>query len=105
MGFFNMRRPQGFRHEYLYVNERRDRLKQMEERVKKELGAAGTSPDREGTGEAGALRLKGAFLEAATHTRRRREQLNKRSWTFNIVMTLVILLVMLMVWMAMIDRI
>ena len=31
MGFFNQRKPRGFNHQYIYVDERRERLKEMEE--------------------------------------------------------------------------
>ena len=38
MGLFSQRKPRGFRHEYVYVDERKDRLKVIEERAKAELG-------------------------------------------------------------------
>ena len=38
MGIFKQRKPRGFQHQYIYVDERRERLKEMEERAKRELG-------------------------------------------------------------------
>ena len=37
--FFNsMRKPRGFNHQYIYVNERKEKLEKMEEEAKRELG-------------------------------------------------------------------
>ena len=37
--FFNsMRKPRGFNHQYIYVNERKEKLDKMEEKAKRELG-------------------------------------------------------------------
>lgn len=38
MGMFTMRKPRGFRHEYIYVDERKEKLQKMEETAKRELG-------------------------------------------------------------------
>ena len=46
MSLFKPRQPRPFHHEWLYVNERRDRLKAIEERARRELGM--TSDDRSG---------------------------------------------------------
>jgi hypothetical protein len=46
MSLFKPRRPRPFHHEWLYVNERRDRLKAIEQRARRELGM--TSDDRSG---------------------------------------------------------
>ena len=45
--FFNsMRKPRGFNHQYIYVNERKEKLEKMEEKAKRELGML---PDKEFT--------------------------------------------------------
>ena len=37
--FFNsMRKPRGFNHQYIYVNERKEKLEKMEEKAIRELG-------------------------------------------------------------------
>ena len=38
MGMFTMRKPRGFRHEYIYVDERKEKLQKIEETAKRELG-------------------------------------------------------------------
>lgn len=37
MGLFKQRRPRGFQHQYLYADERKDVLKDVEERAKRSL--------------------------------------------------------------------
>ena len=34
MGMFTMRKPRGFRHEYIYVDERKEKLQKIEETAK-----------------------------------------------------------------------
>ena len=42
MGMFNsMRKPRGFNHQYIYVDERKEKLAKMEENAKRDLDAAG----------------------------------------------------------------
>lgn len=38
MGMFAMRKPRGFHHSYIYVDERKEKLAKMEEDAKRELG-------------------------------------------------------------------
>ena len=39
MGMFNsMRKPRGFNHQYIYVDERKEKLAKMEENAKRDLG-------------------------------------------------------------------
>ena len=40
MGMFNsgMRKPRRFNHQYIYVNERKEKLDKMEEQAKRDLG-------------------------------------------------------------------
>ena len=38
MGMFTMRKPRGFNHPYIYVDERKEKLAKMEENAKRELG-------------------------------------------------------------------
>ena len=35
MGIFNQRKPRGFQHQYIYVDERKERLREMEEQKEK----------------------------------------------------------------------
>ena len=38
MGMFTMRKPRGFNHSYIYVDERKEKLAKMEEDAKRDLG-------------------------------------------------------------------
>ena len=67
MGIFNQRKPRGFQHQYIYVDERKERLKEMEERAKRELGML---PEREATAEE---RIRGKIVEQTTHVQRKQE--------------------------------
>lgn len=42
MGMFNsgMRKPRRFNHQYIYVNERKEKLDKMEEQAKRRIGYA-----------------------------------------------------------------
>ena len=41
--FFNsMRKPRGFNHQYIYVDERKEKLAKMEEKAKRDLGMHST---------------------------------------------------------------
>ncbi len=67
MGIFNQRKPRGFQHQYIYVDERKERLREMEERAKRELGML---PEKEATAEE---RIRGKIVEQTTHVKRKQE--------------------------------
>ena len=58
MGMFTMRKPRGFHHSYIYVDERKEKLAKMEEDAKRELGML---PEKEFS------------PEGTTHLKRRKE--------------------------------
>lgn len=66
MGMFTMRKPRGFHHSYIYVNERKEKLAKMEEDAKRELGML---PEKEFSPED----IRGKFVESTTHLKRRKE--------------------------------
>jgi hypothetical protein len=68
MGLFNQRKPKGFNHQYNYIDERRERLKAMEERARRELGMI---PEAEKTTEE---RIRGKFVEQTSHLKRQQEK-------------------------------
>ena len=88
MGFFNQRKPRGFNHQYIYVDERRERLKAMEERAKRELGLI---PEAEKTAEE---RIRGKFVEQTSHLKRQQEKGKPSSskWLIIIAVLLVALI-------------
>ena len=88
MGFFNQRKPKGFSHQYIYIDERRERLKAREERARRELGMI---PEAEKTTEE---RIRGKFVEQTSHLKRQQEKGKPSSskWLILIVVLLVALI-------------
>lgn len=66
MGMFTIRKPRGFNHRYIYVDERKEKLAKMEENAKRDLGML---PEKEVSPED----IRGKFMERTTHLRRRKE--------------------------------
>lgn len=66
MGFYKMPKPQPFEHKYIYVDERKEKLKKVEEQAKRELGML--PPESFSPQE-----IKGKFVEGTTHLKRRKE--------------------------------
>lgn len=46
MSLWKQPRPRGFHHEFIYVDERKERLRKIEERAKEELGQGKSSANR-----------------------------------------------------------
>lgn len=46
MRFFRLNEPRKFHHEYIYADERKKRLREIEERARKELGITGEPLER-----------------------------------------------------------
>ena len=88
MGFFKQRKPRGFNHQYIYVDERGERLKEMEERAKRELGLI---PQAEKTAEE---RIRGKFVDQTTHLKRQQERggASSSKWLIIIAVLLVALI-------------
>ena len=63
---FTMRKPRGFNHPYIYVDERKEKLAKMEENAKRDLGML---PEKEFSPED----IRGKFIEGTTHLKRRKE--------------------------------
>ena len=64
MGMFAMRKPRGFNHSYIYVDERKEKLAKMEENAKRDLGML---PEKEFSPEdiRGKIHRRNNSLEAA----------------------------------------
>ena len=88
MGFFKQRKPRGFNHQYIYVDERRERLREMEERAKRELGRI---PEAEKTAEE---RIRGRFVDQTSHLKRQQERggASSSKWLVIIAVLLVALI-------------
>lgn len=66
MGLFTMRKPRGFHHTYIYVDERKEKLDKMKENAMRDLGML---PERKVSPED----IRGKFIEGTTHLKRRKE--------------------------------
>lgn len=67
MGMFKSEKPRAFSHQYIYVDERKERLAKIEESAKRDLGIL---PPKEETAED---RIRGKFVEGTKHLKRRKE--------------------------------
>ena len=63
---FTMRKPREFHHEYIYVDERKEKLKKIEDAAKRDLGMM---PPKEFSPED----IRGKFVEGTTYLKRRKE--------------------------------
>ena len=66
MGMFQVNKPRGFQHNYVYYDPRKERLKKIEENAKRELGLL---PEKEFNPED----IRGKFVGATKHLKRRKE--------------------------------
>lgn len=67
MGMFKTEKPRAFNHQYIYVDERKERLAKIEENAKRDLGML---PEKELTAEE---RIRGKFTDGTKHLKRRKE--------------------------------
>ncbi|NLZ72535.1 MAG: hypothetical protein GX905_01755 [Bacteroidales bacterium] len=85
---FKMRKPRKYNQQFIYYDERKERLKKMEEDAKRELGMLPPkefSPDE----------IRGKFVEASTHLKRRK---SKRRKPMHIGVLIIIILILLYLW-------
>lgn len=88
MGMFNsMKKPRRFNHQYIYVDERKEKLDKMEDKAKRDLGML---PEKEFSPED----IRGKFIEGTTHLRRRKES-GRRPVSFGIILVIIALLLFL----------
>ncbi len=66
MKLFWTRKPRGFNHKFIYYDERKARLKAVEERARRELGMSVPVTRC-------ADNLRGVFADSTKHLRRRKE--------------------------------
>ena len=90
MGMFTMRKPRGFHHTYIYVDERKERLAKMTEDAKRELGML---PPKEFKPED----IRGTFVQGTTHLRRRKDSGRK---PMHLGVMLVIIALLAWLWYA-----
>lgn len=88
MGMFSVRKPRGFHHQYIYVDERKEKLEKMEEDAKRELGM---TPPKEFNPED----IRGSFVKGTTHLKRRKARGKKPLSYGTLVIAIIILLFIL----------
>ena len=93
MGFFNQPKPRRFNHQYIYVDERKERLKEMEERVTRAKQDAEQSSDAEKTTEE---RIRGKFVEQTSHLKRQQDR-DRTTFSKALFIILMVLLAILLV--------
>lgn len=95
MNLFRPRRPRGFHHEPMFSDERKARLKAVENRARRELGM---EPPQEFQPQ----NLHGTFTNGTRHLRRRkqRETEGRRTWSAGIIICLIIALAVLWFYLA-----
>lgn len=91
MSFFKQQRPRGFRHNYMYVDMRREQFREIEERVRKKQCK---TSDRDRNGD----ELRGSFSGSVSHLRNRSAR--KQSVVFSLLsgLTVVFILILIIVW-------
>lgn len=87
MAMFKTRQPRGYHHPYMFIDEREERLKKIEERAKRELGLL---PDKFDPEE-----IRGTFVKGTKHLHRRKES-GRRPMKLGIA--LVILAALFFIW-------
>ncbi|MCR5574693.1 MAG: hypothetical protein K6F78_07730 [Bacteroidaceae bacterium] len=92
MGMFSVRKPRGFHHNWIYVDERKEKLAKIEENAKRELGML---PPKEFDPED----IRGKFSESTTHLKRYKEKGSKS----NNAMIIFLIIVLLWVWYAIMN--
>jgi len=87
MGMFSVRKPRGFQHNYIYYDPRKEKLQQIEEKAKRDLGML---PPKEFTPED----IRGKFLAATTHVRSRKES-GKKPISYGVLIGAIIVLLII----------
>lgn len=88
MNFFRMNKPRGYQHQYIYYDERKEKLAKIEENAKRDLGML---PPKEFTPED----IRGKFVEATKHLKRRKES-DKKPVSYGVLILFIVLLLLLM---------
>lgn len=88
MGMFSIRKPRGFNHQYIYVDERKEKLQKMEEDAKRDLGML---PPKEFNPE----KIRGSFVNGTTHLKKRKERGKAPLSYGKIIVAIIILLFIL----------
>lgn len=95
MGLFDLKKPRGFHHEYIYADKRKERLKEIEDRARAELGM-NESNQAEYLGQ--HERIRGLFFDATKHVHRRRERKLAGGFILSYGVIIVLLILLIAIW-------
>ena len=87
MGMFSIREPRRIEHKYIYYDERKEKLKKIEEKAKVELGMSEETFDPES--------IRGKFIEGTKHLKRRKQS-GSKSIPFPVAIMLIAALLLLL---------
>lgn len=88
MGIFKQNKPRRFNHQFIYYDERKEKLAKMEEKAKRELGML---PEKEFNPED----IRGKFIEGTTHLKRRKQSGRK---PVHVGVILILIALLLFLW-------
>lgn len=91
MGLFNQRKPRPFRHRYMFVDERKERIRDIEEKAKAELGMKADGRQKH-------ERIQGMFFNATRHVRKRRERKLAGGFVLTYGVIVVLLIMLFAIW-------
>ncbi|ALO49379.1 hypothetical protein [Hoylesella enoeca] len=96
MNLFQVRKPRGFHHIYIYVDERKERLQKIEQCARRDLGMLNEECDRKN-------RIAGTFVAATHHLQKYRQKgaVGKKRMSFKGLILL--LIVLLFVWFYLVE--
>ncbi len=83
--FFGNNKPRPFEHKYIFVDERKEKLKEMEERVRREVEGDKGEEEPYDTEK----RIRGRIKEQTSHLRRRSES-GKRPISMGMILLIII---------------
>ena len=84
MGLFNQRKPRPFRHRYMFVDERKERIRDIEEKAKAELGMEADGRQKHD--------------DATRHVRKRRERKLAGGFVLTYGVIVVLLIMLFALW-------
>ena len=96
LGFFKQPKPRRFSHPYQYVNERKERIKEIEMRAKEELGLL----EKE---QLSGSKIKGSFLQAATHTSQHISRCQTGTWQTQAGLLVLLIIILIVIGVVLIS--